>query len=106
MPEGFRYVGTVEINGRSHDIWEKIMSKTKQPPAFEHAYRLSGLFDLRRLLIEHLPPKELVASCITCQHFNEEKETCALATPEPMRPPARVIAYGCIAYVDNDDIPF
>ncbi len=46
-------------------------------------------------------------SCLTCQSFNEEHEVCMIsvdkATNTYMRPPARVIAFGCPNY---DDIPF
>ena len=41
-------------------------------------------------------------TCITCMHFIENTEHC---TVFGARPPARVIAYGCPKY-DNDDIPF
>lgn len=41
--------------------------------------------------------------CITCVYFNNETEGCVLA--DGARPPARVVAYGCPKY-DQDDIPF
>lgn len=44
--------------------------------------------------------EELKKSCLTCGHFVEKTETCSLYN---MRPPARVIAFGCPAY---DFIPF
>lgn len=34
-------------------------------------------------------------SCLTCNHFDEVTEVCALAGS---RPPARTIAIGCPAY--------
>ena len=34
-------------------------------------------------------------NCLTCTLFNERVEVCHLAS---VRPPARVIAYGCEAY--------
>lgn len=40
--------------------------------------------------------------CIHCVHFDEASEMCALAQ---QRPPARVIALGCDAFIE-DDIPF
>ena len=40
-------------------------------------------------------------TCLTCAHFDEATETCALAKA---RPPARVIAYGCPQYLP--DVPF
>jgi len=39
--------------------------------------------------------------CLTCDHFKEANEMCALYMK---RPPARVIAFGCPAYVN--EIPF
>lgn len=42
-----------------------------------------------------------VETCLTCEHFDESTETCALAKA---RPPARVIAYGCPCYVPG--VPF
>lgn len=42
-------------------------------------------------------------TCVRCIHFEEHAgEQCALAHS---RPPARVIAYGCAAF-SEDDIPF
>ena len=43
-------------------------------------------------------------TCVHCGHFSQQ-ETCTRATP-PMRPPARVIAFGCPAFEDKDLIPF
>lgn len=40
-------------------------------------------------------------SCLTCDNFNEPNETCRL---NGLRPPARVIAFGCECY--EDEIPF
>lgn len=44
----------------------------------------------------------LFRTCITCMHFVENTEHCSQFGA---RPPARVIAYGCPSY-ENDDIPF
>lgn len=48
----------------------------------------------------------LIHSCVTCVHFRESTEGCALAGGA--RPPARVVAYGCPSWSDgeDDDIPF
>jgi len=44
-------------------------------------------------------------TCLTCDNFNEDKETCSAF--ENQRPPARVIAFGCDMYDSfDDDIPF
>lgn len=41
-------------------------------------------------------------TCINCINFDEANELCRLVK---MRPPARVIAFGCPKY-DDDKIPF
>lgn len=40
-------------------------------------------------------------SCLTCAHFIEVIEECDLAPK--MRPPARVIAYGCPSWKNTND---
>lgn len=40
-------------------------------------------------------------TCLTCDHFHEQKELCGLYG---QRPPARIIAFGCPSYVN--EIPF
>lgn len=39
----------------------------------------------------------LYRSCLTCQHFDEDRELCGLAGA---RPPARTIAAGCPKYFE------
>jgi hypothetical protein len=54
----------------------------------------------------------LIHCCLTCVHFNERGSTYAPPGPTPaetctlynVRPPARVIAYGCESW--EDGIPF
>jgi hypothetical protein len=70
---------------------------------------------LRVLAILDEQSKESFAmtrSCITCAHFKEtaehdgrliDVEQCTL---HGERPPARVIAYSCVDYRDQMDIPF
>lgn len=41
-------------------------------------------------------------TCLNCTKFEEEKEVCTLAGA---RPPARVIAFGCEAFVEAEDEP-
>lgn len=48
------------------------------------------------------PAIGLMRTCITCMKFVENTEHCSQFGA---RPPARVIAYGCPQY-ENDDIPF
>lgn len=51
-----------------------------------------------------LHQKRIITSCLTCQHFNEAGETCALAPPPYQRPPARTIATGCAQW--DEGLPF
>ena len=43
----------------------------------------------------------LTKTCLTCDNFNERQEICLTYN---QRPPARVIAFGCPAYLN--EIPF
>jgi hypothetical protein len=46
-------------------------------------------------------------TCLTCDLFDEEREVCMHPQQANLRPPARIIAYGCIHHIDTDsDIPF
>lgn len=42
-------------------------------------------------------------SCLSCIYFKEKSELCSKYN---MRPPAKIIAYGCPDYDDVDEIPF
>lgn len=42
-------------------------------------------------------------NCLMCDHFDEKNELCRIAK---QRPPARVIAFGCASFADQDYIPF
>jgi len=71
--------------------------------------------DFVQKMLDLAPPGlPLVRSCITCEHFAEF--ACPASSIGPahndafcrkfgMNPPARVIAYGCPQY-ENDDVPF
>lgn len=86
---------------------QRIMEQTTKGPFVgkpEFRYRDFGLINFRHYLERFMDPRELVASCITCEHFNHEMEGCKIAGGQ--RPPAKVIAFGCPSYKDNDDIPF
>lgn len=49
-------------------------------------------------------PNGIIQSCISCDHFRENYgELCELAK---VRPPARVIVFGCEKYADDQDVPF
>lgn len=82
-------------------------SKTRPPRPKGHNYRFrehaaDAVRDL--LLSVSLQDKDAFQeSCLTCSYFREAEERC---TKFNARPPARVIAYGCDQYIDNDVIPF
>lgn len=42
-------------------------------------------------------------SCLSCVSFRESDELCLLVN---LRPPAKVIVYGCDQYMDNREVPF
>ena len=44
---------------------------------------------------------EATCTCLTCDNFNQRKETCQL---NHQHPPAKIIAFGCECYVN--EIPF
>lgn len=55
---------------------------------------------LENAVKEALPPVQ--RTCLACVHFDEPSEHCKRYSA---RPPARVIAYGCDAFV-LDDVPW
>ena len=54
--------------------------------------------DLGDAILDLIERARLYRSCLTCQHFSEESEICALAGG---RPPARVITMGCPKYLEE-----
>lgn len=42
-------------------------------------------------------------TCMNCEYFDEPTELCKLYK---LRPPAKIIAFGCEKYEDGDIIPF
>lgn len=61
--------------------------------------------DIKKVIDKHLIKEKsgCQPSCLSCTKFDERTELCE---PYQQRPPARIIAFGCNLYVDNDDIPF
>ena len=53
-------------------------------------------------LAEKIVRERVIPSCITCDNFDHKIEMCKLYRE---RPPARVIAIGCISW-RNDEIMF
>lgn len=72
-------------------------------------FRILGLIGIAQTLGDVLKKQEigepngLVSSCLSCDHFNESAELCVKFG---QRPPARIIAFACESYSDNDRIPF
>ncbi len=76
--------------------------------------RLQGKYELQSKLAQLIPdiikeatPKNMLfQSCIVCEHF-QENEICKMFN---VRPPARIIVFGCEKYKESDsldmDIPF
>lgn len=45
----------------------------------------------------------MTTSCLSCAMFDEKEELCRKFNA---RPPARTIAFGCIEYIDSEEVPF
>lgn len=66
---------------------------------------LSNKINVQRKHQIHNEVKRALRTCVTCEQFDKDNETCKLT--ENLRPPANVIAYGCDKYqFEFDDIPF
>jgi hypothetical protein len=59
---------------------------------------------LGKFIQENFERAEVMRTCLTCHFFLEKTETCSKFNNQ--RPPARIIANGCDAYDDFDNIPF
>jgi tRNA A37 methylthiotransferase MiaB len=46
--------------------------------------------------------QSVITTCVVCDHWNQVNEVCTLYNNQ--RPPAKVIAFGCPAFVN--EIPF
>ncbi len=53
-------------------------------------------------LAEVLDNTTMFRRCLNCRYFNEKEEVCTASNN--MRPPARIIAYGCEMH--SAEIPF
>lgn len=62
---------------------------------------------LAELIKDVTPNNMLFQSCLVCEHFNHETEICKAYN---VRPPARIIVFGCKNYEESSnidgDIPF
>jgi hypothetical protein len=70
----------------------------KSLPTVIQEFRLELLGVLQQVMEE----AELTSTCLNCKRFDEATETCGQVHP-PVRPPARVIAFGCPQF-DEDDV--
>lgn len=74
--------------------------KLRSVPFSNNSYFSHGMLDL---IQKHASKEGLHATCLSCLNFDEKAEYCNKFSA---RPPARVIAFSCESYDDNDDIPF
>lgn len=77
----------------------------KEKPKLRNDATFGFRFALGEALTKTLFKDEIFPfqTCITCSHFDETNELCRLYK---LRPPARIIAFGCKSYADQDEIPF
>lgn len=59
--------------------------------------------ELEKFVRERFEREELMRTCLTCHHWQEQAEVCKKYNA---RPPAKVIANGCADYNDSYEIPF
>lgn len=60
---------------------------------------------IRDILENYSLPGGLIRNCLTCAFFRRDMELCGRHL-DWGRPPARIIAYGCNEYLDEEEIPF
>lgn len=56
---------------------------------------------IAKVLQDVMDECDIWKTCINCKHFVEQTELCMLSVP-PLRPPARIITFGCNAFLDVD----
>lgn len=79
------------------------MSSDKNAPFIRDGLANELRNRLRDTMNEVLANSLPTSSCLSCVQFDEPNEICKLYK---RRPPARVIAHGCPAYIDHYDIPY
>lgn len=78
---------------------KKLETHAEMMARWQEEGRIIGIFT------ELAQRRGIIRSCINCDHFKEkEGEICARFPGYEMRPPARVIALGCVSWVEV--IPF
>lgn len=88
------HVGEAKQRGVEMTEVNKLRSKLTREDMAKHVAELVEPAIIRALM-------EGTKTCITCDHFNLPNEVCGMYN---MRPPAKVIAFGCPAY--ENEIPF
>ncbi len=85
------------------------MSDTKLKFRLIGKYELQGkLFASVMEVLKEVTPKNMMfESCLVCEHFETDTESCKMFN---VRPPARIIVFGCEKFKESDnpdmDIPF
>lgn len=72
------------------------MSLIPHPPSFPKKYR----DEMKRIVTEALQEAGAYNTCINCKSFDETSEMCSQFK---CRPPARVIAFGCASFLDDEE---
>lgn len=67
----------------------------------EFAYDIGKV--IRDVLERLFSRSDVLASCLTCQYWDERTELC---DKFKARPPAHIIVNACPDYFDNNEIPF
>lgn len=72
------------------------MALIPKPPTIPKAFREQ----LTDLMYETLVEMHALESCLGCTQFDEQHELC---TKFQVRPPARIIAFGCPEWTEDKD---
>lgn len=82
--------------------FNELVNKNKKQLENKRLWRKEAYVQLG-VMARHVDPKEVVKSCVSCLHWDTDKEFCTMYNS---RPPAIVIAFGCKSYDDIDNVPF
>lgn len=88
---------------RTTDIDKIINEKRKSTieAILNNSNRRAALSTLAEIFVDKMMQIGLFQTCLNCEFWNKEKETCEKFN---MRPPAKVIVVGCSEH--SDIIPF
>jgi hypothetical protein len=69
--------------------------------------RIDAKYDIQsavaNAVINIIRDDPIYRSCLNCMYFNEQAELCSKYN---QKPPARIIAYACPTWENQDEIPF